>query len=87
MSCKFTIRYSKPKETLVNQLRDAISKVNGQFAGDTSAGSFKGQTPIGGFSGSYKVEGDDIHVNIDDKPFLVGCSRIEKEIRNYLGEG
>jgi hypothetical protein len=85
MSCQFIINYPKPKEILVQQLEEALRKVNGRFAGDVAAGSFEGNTPIGAFSGSYRVVGDDIEVTVDKKPFLIGCSRIESEIRNYLG--
>lgn len=84
MSCTFTINHSGNKLTLVDNLRAAILQVNGTFEGDESEGVFRGQTPLGGFSGRYNVSGDDITVVIDDKPFLVGCSRIEKEIRQYL---
>lgn len=84
MSCTFTINHSGNKLALVDNLRAAILQVNGTFEGDESEGVFRGQTPLGGFSGRYNVSGDDITVVIDDKPFLVGCSRIEKEIRQYL---
>ncbi len=87
MSCKFSIYYPHPKTELVSQLEDAMQKANGEFYGDTNHGVFQGKTPIGGFSGSYVVQEDTIEVTIDKKPFLVGCSRIEDEINNYLNTG
>ena len=87
MSCKFSISYPERKEELVEKLRTAIIQVNGSFNGDVNSGAFQGNTPLGGFSGRYVVEGDDIHVEVDEKPFLIGCSRIEKEIREYLSRG
>jgi len=84
MSCRFTVSYPSPKEVLIDNLRDAILQVNGTFEGDLNEGVFRGSTPLGGFSGRYAINGDDIDISIDDKPFLIGCSRIEKEIRQYL---
>jgi len=87
MSCQFSIHYPKPKEELVQKLKSAILKTHGDFEGDVSGGFFKGNTPVGTFSGSYSIHDDTIEVNIDKKPWLVSCSRIEDEINNYLNQG
>ncbi len=84
MSCKFSITFPGPKEPLLDNLRTAILQVNGTFEGDELGGVFRGNTPLGSFSGRYDIVDDDININIEDKPFLIGCSRIEKEIRDYL---
>lgn len=83
--CNFSINYPKPKEELVTKLRSAIlSQSNAQFEGDDTSGVF-GLTAMGfDIAGKYTIEGDDIEVNITDKPFLVSCSRIESELRKYL---
>lgn len=84
--CNFSINYPKPKEELVAQLKAAIlAQSNAQFQGDQNAGIF-GLTVMGfDIAGKYTIEGDDIEVNITDKPFLVSCNRIESELRKYLG--
>jgi hypothetical protein len=86
MSCKFTIHYPQHKEELVAKLQDAILTTGGQFEGDTSEGRFHGNTPIGSFEGNYVITGDDIEVDVIKKPFLISCSRIESEIKKYLGQ-
>ncbi|HEY0046187.1 MAG TPA: hypothetical protein VGB44_05700 [Flavobacterium sp.] len=87
MSCQFSIHYPRQKEELVEKLRDAILQTNGSFEGDQSRGIFKGNTPVGNFSGSYTIQEDTINVNIDNKPWLVSCGRIEDEINNYINSG
>ncbi len=84
MSCKFSITYPGQKEPLIDNLRTAILQLNGTFEGDNLAGVFRGNTPLGSFSGRYEIDNDDINIDIEDKPFLIGCGRIEKEIRDYL---
>ncbi len=85
MSCFFTITYTKPKEVLVEKLSEAVLSSGGKFTGDVTNGAFEGNTPIGAFKGSYTVLGDIISVEIDKKPFLLSCGRIESEINTYLG--
>lgn len=86
MSCQFNVSHTGDKNQLVDNLRNAILQVNGTFDGDVSHGVFRGDTPLGSFSGSYDVHGDEILIRVDDKPFLISCSRIESEIRKYLGK-
>ena len=85
MSCSFTITYTKPKEILVEKIVNAVLSAGGKFTGDIENGTFEGNTPIGSFKGSYAVLGDVISVDIDKKPFLLSCGRIENEINKYLG--
>jgi len=87
MSCKFSINYPKHKEELVSKLRDAILNSGGRFEGNNSEGSFQGNTPVGSFEGNYVITDDEIEVAINNKPFLITCSRIESEINKYLDQG
>lgn len=85
--CRFSINYPKPKDELVEKLRSAILQTNGLFEGDQSRGVFQGNTPVGNFSGSYTIQDDIINVHVDNKPWLISCSRIESEINNYINSG
>lgn len=87
MSCLFSITYTQPKEVLVDKLGNAVLSAGGKFAGTINNGTFEGNTPIGSFKGSYTVLGDIISVEIEKKPFLLSCGRIESEINKYLGTG
>lgn len=84
--CNFSISYPRPKEQLVAQLKSAIlSQSKAHFEGDNTTGAFAFTAMGFGIAGNYVIEGDIIEVNITDKPFLVSCSKIESEIRKYLG--
>jgi hypothetical protein len=84
--CNFSINYPKSKEELVTQLKSAIlSQSNAHFEGDNGTGAFAFTAMSFDIAGNYVIEGDSIDVNITDKPFLVSCSKIESEIRKYLG--
>jgi hypothetical protein len=84
--CNFSINYPKPKDQLVSQLKAAIlSQGNAQFEGDQTRGEFAFTAMSFNIAGGYAIVEDVIDVNITDKPFLVSCSRIESEIRRYLG--
>lgn len=83
--CNFAIEYPKSKDQMVSQLRAAIeSQTDGVFQGDTSAGIFSFSAKGFDLAGNYTINGDTIDVNITDKPWLISCSKIEKEIRKYL---
>lgn len=84
--CTFSITYPKPKEQLVAQLKSAIlSQSNAHFEGDNTTGAFAFTAMGFDIAGNYGINGDIIDVNITDKPFLLSCSKIELEIRKYLG--
>ena len=84
--CNFSINYPKPKEQLVAQLKSAIlSQSNAHFEGDNTTGAFAFTAMGFDIAGNYGINGDTIDVNITDKPFLLSCSKIESEIRKYLG--
>jgi len=84
--CNFSITYPKPKDQLVAQLKSAIlSQSNAHFEGDNTTGAFAFTTMGFDIAGNYGINGDIIEVNITDKPFLVPCSKIESEIKKFLG--
>ncbi len=84
MSCQISINCTKPKEELVEKLKQAVLSQNGTFTGDTTSGSFKAKTPLGTFEASYTINQDLITIHVTEKPFLISCKRIEKEINDYL---
>jgi hypothetical protein len=83
--CNFAIEYPRPKDEMVVQLKAAIeSQTDGIFQGDSSAGLFSFSAKGFDLAGNYTISGDTIAVNITQKPWLISCSKIEKEIRKYL---
>lgn len=86
MSKQFTISYPGDKAQLISKLKNMIGS-KGQLAGDEQHGNFEGDTPVGSFAGSYTIEGNDINVTIDKKPFLVSTSMIKDEFEKALKKG
>jgi hypothetical protein len=83
MSSQFTVKYNGDKASLLNKIRSTVGD-KGKLNGNEKQGSFEGSTPLGSFEGSYIIEGDDITVTIDKKPFLVSNGRIQEEFEKAL---
>ncbi len=84
MACNFSIDFTGSAEPLIAKASSAISGAGGHFTGDANGGNFHISTPIGKVSGSFSVVGQTIAFSITDKPFLLGCGRIEEELRKYV---
>lgn len=82
--CEFAINFPGTAEELVARAEKAIAQAGGTFNGTAQAGSFKISTMLGSVEGSYTVAEPKINISIEDKPFLVSCSKIEDELRKYL---
>ncbi len=82
--CNFSIEFSGSAEELVQQAKEGITKVKGKLIGDSNSGSFHIPTPLGNIKGGYIIENSVITLNIDDKPMLLSCKRIEAELRKFL---
>ena len=79
MSKSFQITLGKTPEEAV-----AAAKANQlgiTFAGDTSSGTLTGM----GIKGSYAIDGTEITVIIEEKPFLIGWDMIEGQLKTYFG--
>jgi hypothetical protein len=84
--CNFSINYPKAKDQLISQFSSTvIAQPNGQFEGDETTGAFSFTAMGFNISGNYTINGDLIEINVLEKPFLLSCSRIEAEIKRYLG--
>lgn len=82
--CDFSIDFTDSADTLIGRAAEAINHAGGMFNGDPQNGSFSVSTPLGKIAGLYQVTGQTITFSIIDKPFLLGCGRIETELRKYI---
>jgi hypothetical protein len=82
--CNFNIDFTEPIETLIEKAKDVITSTGGTFEGDTVRGHYSIPTKLGKITGDYSVSGSSIAFAITDRPGLVGCNRIENELRKYL---
>lgn len=84
MPCNFTISFNEAIETLIEKAKNGIVSNGGTFKGNTKLGEYSIPVPTGTIKGKYTVSGKEIVFDITEKPFIPTCSRIEKELRNYL---
>lgn len=82
--CQFSIPFSGDPENLFKRANQEIEKSGGAFNGDSAQGSFEVKTPLGSIEGSYQISGQQISFAILKKPFLLSCSRIEKELMEVM---
>ena len=84
--CDISIEFEGSAEDLVQKAELVIEDAGGTFSGDSSKGAFSVPTPLGKIKGTYTISGQVIHILITDKPLLVTCGTIEKELKKYLGQ-
>ena len=82
--CQFNISFSGDAEILLRRAKEEIERAGGSLVGNTSEGNFQAKTPIGSIRGSYKVENQQISLVISNKPFLLSCRKIEKELTSVM---
>lgn len=82
--CSFSIDFQDSPDMLIIKASAAISQAGGVFDGGDQTGNFSITTPLGNIAGNYSISGQTALFNITKKPFLVGCGRIEDELRKYL---
>ncbi|MCD6067893.1 MAG: hypothetical protein K0S33_2719 [Bacteroidetes bacterium] len=83
--CNFDIAVKEPVEQLIAKARSGISSANGSFEGNNEKGNYSIPTALGSISGTYTAQDSTIRFEITDKPGIIPCSKIEKELRKYLG--
>jgi hypothetical protein len=81
--CSFSIDFNGSPSQVIGKARDAITGAGGSFNGDENEGEFS-LPLIGNLKGSYSIDSSTLNVNIQKRPMLLSCGRIEKELRRYL---
>jgi hypothetical protein len=84
MACNFSIPFSGPPSDVLNRAKSAVQNQGGAFRGDQSKGVFQVSVLGSLIKGSYTVEGQDLNITIDSKPFLIPCNSIEGFLRNQI---
>lgn len=83
-ACNFTIAFTRSATEILDKAKKTVEGQNGNFTGDTASGNFDvnvfGNTVVG----SYTVDGQNLNIEITDKPFLVPCSMIESFLKGQL---
>lgn len=83
-SCNFTVPFSGPAVDILDKAHETIKSQNGTFTGDETTGCFDVSIFGNTVKGSYTVHGQNLEIEITEKPFLVPCSMIESFLVNKL---
>jgi hypothetical protein len=82
--CSFSIPFSGSADEIFNKAKSAVEKQGGNFNGDAASGSFS-ISVFGTINGSYSVSGQQLNIEIDDKPMMIPCAAIENALKSQLG--
>ena len=82
--CNFSIPFSGSAEDIFNRARAAVEKQGGSFTGDATSGKFS-ISVFGTIEGSYSVSGQQLIIDINDKPMMIPCAAIENALKSQLG--
>ena len=85
MACNFSIPISGSPEQVLNKARSAVQGQGGTFTGDTTNGNFKVTVFGNTIAGTYNVLGENLNIDITDKPFLISCGMIENYLKSQIG--
>lgn len=83
--CNFSIPFTNAADSLLEKARAAIQNQGGTFNGDQSSGSFSVQL-MGTIAGNYQISGQEMLVEITEKPIFIGCGQIESFMRSQFAK-
>ncbi len=82
--CDFTYKLTVPPAELLQEITRLVQDFEGEFKGDEQSGTFQFGIMMGTLVGKYQVTGDEVSIEILEKPFLIGCGIISQTIKEYL---
>lgn len=82
--CNFSISFSGTPEEVYNKAKSAVEKQGGAFNGDANNGNFSINV-FGTISGRYSVSGNQLNIEIEDKPMMIPCGAIENVLKSQIG--
>ncbi len=83
-ACNFTLPITVPVSDLVKTLLTKIEGQGGKFNGNETGGTF-GISLLGStIGGTYSIEGSQITIEINEKPFFISCDQIKGYLLNNL---
>jgi hypothetical protein len=83
-ACKFNIPFSGNPDEILNKAKATIEKQGGNFTGDAQAGKFDVSAMGNSIAGSYTVNGNELSIVIDSKPFFIPCDMVEGFLKSKL---
>lgn len=83
-ACNFDIPFSGDANFILAKAKTAVESQNGSFTGDESRGDFDVSVFGNTIAGSYIVNGQNLSIVINSKPFLIPCSTIQSFLTSKL---
>ncbi len=83
-ACNFTVAFTKPVAEILEKAKQTVESQSGTFTGDDKEGKFDVSVFGNTILGSYVVDGNNLNIDIIDKPFMVPCSMIESFLTSKL---
>jgi hypothetical protein len=84
MACNFTQTFTGSADAFISVLKTQVETNSGTFTGDTSSGSFTVPVLGADVEGTYTINGQDLDVIINKKPFFASCGAIQKFIASHI---
>jgi len=85
MSHSFTLQIRDEMTSVLEKIESEIVSNGGRFQGNSGNGSFDVKSPLGTIKGEYCcISDNEIKITITDKPFILGYSIIEAEVKEYF---
>ena len=84
MSCVVTIDFTGTPDSVVTNIQTKVLANNGTFEGNDASGSFTVPVPTSHIDGSYNIIGQQITIEISNKPFFLTCGQIQDYVEGNL---
>lgn len=84
MSCNFSVPFSKSASDILSKAKQTVEGQGGTFTGDEQSGNFDVSVFGNTIKGAYTVNGQNLEIEITDKPFMVPCNMIESYLKGQL---
>jgi hypothetical protein len=82
--CNININFSGSAEEILSKAKSAVASQGGAFEGDLNSGQFNVSLMSNTVAGTYIVEGNQLKLNITEKPMFVPCNAIESYLVKKL---
>lgn len=83
--CNFSIPFSGDPQQVLSKARSAVQGQGGTLTGDDNNGQFHLSVFGSTIAGQYSVVGNELQIQVTDKPFMIPCSTIEGFLSKQLG--
>jgi hypothetical protein len=81
---QLTFQLKKPAAEILKHIQELARQYGGDIQGDEKSGHVAMKILLGSIKGDYTIEGDQLHLNITSKPFIVGYETIKSTIKEHV---